>query len=62
MKQKNGYIKYKNQIILYYELIIGMNGFDKEIEDASNIEDFITLVKLLQAAEAILGADKILYY
>lgn len=39
-----------------------MNGFAKEIEDTSNIEDFITLVKLLQAAEAILGADKILYY
>ena len=37
-------------------------GFAKEIEDTSNIEDFITPVKLPQAAEAILGSDKILYY
>ena len=39
-----------------------IDGFAKEIEDTSNIEDFITPVKLPQAAEAILGADKILYY
>lgn len=33
----------------------------KTIDDTSNIEDFITPVKLPQAAEAIVGADKIHY-
>jgi len=39
-----------------------IDGFAKAIDDKSNIEDFITPVKLPQAAEALLGADKILYY
>jgi hypothetical protein len=33
----------------------------KTLDDTANIEDFITPVKLLQAAEAILSADKIHY-
>ena len=33
----------------------------KGLDDTSNIEDFITPIKLPQAAEAILGADKIHY-
>ena len=36
-------------------------GAGKNLGDTSNIEDFITPVKLPQAAEAILGADKIHY-
>ena len=36
-----------------------IDGFAKTIDDMSNIEDFITPVKLPQAAEVILGADKI---
>jgi predicted peroxiredoxin len=39
-----------------------IDGFAKTIDDKSNIEDFITPVKLPQAAEALLGADRILYY
>lgn len=39
-----------------------IDGFAKEIEDKSNIEDFISPVKLPQAVEALLGADRILYY
>lgn len=39
-----------------------IDGFAKTIDDKSNIEDFVTPVKLPQAAETILGADKILYY
>jgi hypothetical protein len=39
-----------------------IDGFAKTIDDTSQIEDFITPVKLPQAAEALLGADKILYY
>ncbi|MBA7621837.1 hypothetical protein ES703_29205 [subsurface metagenome] len=39
-----------------------IDGFATSIDDTSNIEDFITPVKLPQAAEAILGADRILYY
>ena len=39
-----------------------IDGFATEIDDKSNIEDFITPVMLPQAAEALLGADKILYY
>jgi predicted peroxiredoxin len=38
-----------------------IDGAGKTIDDTSNIEDFITPVKLPQAAEAILGADKIHY-
>ena len=37
-------------------------GLGKTIDDKSNIEDFVTPVTLPQAAEAILGADKILYF
>jgi len=36
-------------------------GAGKTIDDKSGLEDFITLVKLPQAAEAMLGADKIHY-
>jgi predicted peroxiredoxin len=39
-----------------------IDGLGKTIDDKSNIEDFITPVKLPQAAEALLGADKILYF
>lgn len=39
-----------------------IDGFAKTIDDKSNIEDFITPVKLPQAAEALLGADKILFF
>ena len=39
-----------------------IDGFAKTVDDKSNIEDFITPVKLPQAAEALLGADRILYY
>jgi len=38
-----------------------INGVGKTIEDTSNIEDFVTPVKLPQAAQAILTADKIHY-
>jgi len=38
-----------------------IDGAGKTIDDKSNIEDFITPIKLPQAAEAILGADKIHY-
>jgi predicted peroxiredoxin len=39
-----------------------IDGLATTVDDVSNIEDFIAPVKLLQAAEAILGADKILYF
>ena len=39
-----------------------IDGFAKAVDDKSNVEDFITPVKLPQAAEALLGADRILYY
>ncbi len=39
-----------------------IDGFATEIEDKSNIEDFIVPLKLPQATEAIFEADKILYY
>jgi len=39
-----------------------IDGFAKTVDDKANIEDFISPVKLPQAAEAILGADRILYY
>jgi len=38
-----------------------IDGFATSIDDKSNIEDFVTPVKLPQAADAILGADKIHY-
>ena len=38
-----------------------IDGAGKTLDDTSNIEDFITPVKLPQAAEAILSADKIHY-
>jgi predicted peroxiredoxin len=38
-----------------------IDGAGKTLDDTSNIEDFITPIKLPQAAEAILGADKIHY-
>ena len=38
-----------------------IEGTGKSFDDTSNIEDFVTPVKLPQAAEAILGADKIHY-
>ena len=38
-----------------------IDGAGKTIDDRSNIEDFITPVKLPQAAEALLTADKIHY-
>jgi len=37
-----------------------IDGFAKTVDDKSNIEDFITPVKIPQWAEAMLGADKIL--
>jgi predicted peroxiredoxin len=39
-----------------------IDGFATTVDDKSNIEDFITPVKLPQAAEALLGADKIVYF
>jgi len=39
-----------------------IDGFAKAVDDTSQIDDFIAPVKLPQAAEAILSADKILYY
>jgi len=39
-----------------------IDDFAKEVDDTSNIDDFIVPVKLPQAWEAIAGADKILYY
>ena len=38
-----------------------LDGAGKTIDDTSNIEDFVAPVKLPQAAEALLGADKIHY-
>jgi len=38
-----------------------IDGAGKTIDDTSNIEEFVTPIKLPQAAEAILGADKIHY-
>jgi len=38
-----------------------IDGAGKAIDDKSNIEDFVTPVKLPQAAEAIFGADKTHY-
>lgn len=38
-----------------------VQGIGKNIEDTTSSEDFITPLKLPQAAEALLGADKIHY-
>jgi predicted peroxiredoxin len=39
-----------------------IDGFAKFVGDTTNIEDFIAPVMLPQAAEALLGADRIFYY
>jgi len=39
-----------------------IDGISADLEDISNMEDFITPVKLPEAAQALLGADKILYF
>ena len=39
-----------------------LNGFAKDVDDTSNIEDFIFPVKLPGAWGAIDGADKVLYF
>lgn len=38
-----------------------VTGVGKDLEDTSGIEDFVVPLKLPQAAEALLGADKIHY-
>jgi len=38
-----------------------IDGFAKTIDDTSNIEDFITPLKIPQAGEALLNADKVHY-
>ena len=39
-----------------------IDGLATTLDDVSNVEDFIAPIKLPQAASAILGADKILYF
>ena len=39
-----------------------IDGFANTVDDASQIEDFITPVRITQAAEASVAADKIVYY
>ena len=39
-----------------------IDGISKNLEDTSQIEDFIMPVKLPEAAQALLGADKIIYF
>ncbi|MEA3358773.1 MAG: hypothetical protein U9R17_05120 [Thermodesulfobacteriota bacterium] len=39
-----------------------LDGFAKEIEDKSNIEDFIDPIDLSESCRLMLEADKILYY
>jgi predicted peroxiredoxin len=39
-----------------------IDGFAKSIDDKSEIENFITPAKLPDAANGLLGADRILYY
>jgi len=39
-----------------------IDGISKDLEDTSNMEDFIDPIKLPQAAQALLEADKILYF
>jgi predicted peroxiredoxin len=38
-----------------------IDGVGKDLDDTSNLEDFIVPLKLPQAAQALLGADKIHY-
>jgi predicted peroxiredoxin len=38
-----------------------IDGIGKDLDDLSNVEDFIVPIKLPQAAGALLGADKIHY-
>jgi predicted peroxiredoxin len=38
-----------------------MDGFARSVDDPSNIEDFIIPIKLPQAAEQLLSADKIFF-
>jgi len=39
-----------------------IDGFAKTVDDTTNIEDFITPVKLLPAGEALMSADRVYYY
>ncbi len=39
-----------------------VDGISKDLDDVSQIEDFVTPVKLPEAAQALLQADKILYF
>lgn len=39
-----------------------IDGFATAVDDKSKVEDFVAPVKLPKAAEAVLGADKILYF
>jgi predicted peroxiredoxin len=39
-----------------------IDGISQDLEDVSGIEDFITPVKLPDAAQALLQADKVLYF
>jgi len=39
-----------------------IDGISKNLEDTSQMEDFITPVKLPLAAQALIGADKIIYF
>ncbi len=39
-----------------------ISGLSSSVEDTSNLVDFITPVQLPQAAEALMAADKILYF
>jgi hypothetical protein len=39
-----------------------LDGFAKEIQDKSNIEDFIDPIDLHESCRLMLEADKILYY
>jgi len=39
-----------------------IDGLSENIEDTSKMEDFIVPVNLPQAAQALLGADKIIYF
>lgn len=39
-----------------------LDGFAKEIEDKSNIEDFIDPINLFETCKLMLEADQILYY
>jgi predicted peroxiredoxin len=39
-----------------------IDGISKDLDDTTEMEDFITPVKLPEAAQALLGADKILYF